>query len=213
MLIECGILKQKTTHKNILSKYIESKILLDSDKITNCSHSIKSFSFLKHSNEVELIRFSFTQENSSITEPFRNDLPFELSIDYKKINDTDTIDIVVCVMDYNNNVIMILSPFIKGTFSNKTNNGIYHIKCIIPAYVFGSQIYKISLYFLKNCISLLNNNLEVGYDYLKSDKEIEMIYKAEDLLVFKTIFFKEGVEFNLSNININGGLLLGYDWK
>ncbi len=214
VLLENGTAKEITKKKNILLEYVEKNIGTGESEILTRSVEITDFTKFPLSKDVKIGKLHFFQENMTESELFRTDKPFILEIEYEKLRDNDTIDLVMCVSDQQGNMILSSSPFVSGDFSEKTERHKFSCRCVIPPDLFSAQIYKITLNFLKNTRKFLNDyksdTITTSFD---GGHSIENALRLPSIITFKPVFFKKNSPIDLSSINLPGHLLAAFDWK
>lgn len=210
--LDKGILKEVTKRKNILLQYVENNSKADEQKIYTTSVELTDFSNYPNSKDVEINRVRLFQESFSNSEPFRTDKAFTLEVQYEKLKDSDTIDILMGISEQQGNIILSSSQFVSGDFSDSTQKQTYVARCVIHPNIFNSQVYKIGLNFLKNLNKELlhndTNNLLHSNGFV-----IENTLKLPNLLTFKPVFLLKENQVDLSSINIPGHLLMGFEWE
>ncbi|TXI85346.1 MAG: ATP-binding cassette domain-containing protein [Crocinitomicaceae bacterium] len=208
--LENGILKDVSTKVSALDDYLEHYLESSSFKVIEKDVDLTDF---PENNSATLIvnKVRFYQNgNNSI---FCTSFPFTIEIEYDKLTSNDTIDVVFTVSDFQGNMILSSSPFITGDFSNETKMGKYSIQCEIPNDLFNEQIYRISIYFLKNSLSAVTNPKNSKVSSMQKLKASEVVFCLSDIIVFKPYFRKNDKHANLSSLNLKGRLLSGFKWN
>lgn len=211
ILLENGMMKSITTKNNILLDYLEKSIPTQSLEVT--THAVSITDFIKYpvSDDVTVNWLNFYQDRPDSTEEFRTDKEFILEISYQKKKNTDTLDLIITISNVQDHVILSSSPFVKQYFNENTRSGNYHCRCVIPAYFFHAQIYKINIFFVKNLKSKLDEK-NLNIDREKEGFLFERALRLPNVIVFKPRFIKQKNLIDLSYINLTGHLLCGLEW-
>lgn len=215
MRLEYGILKEKTRFEKILDEYIEESIESIEDVNVNTTNiEIADFSAYPPSEEVKVHSVKFYQENIEETGFFTTNKSFIFEIEYEKLNNYNTLDVVINITDYKGTSVLSTAPFIKGDFSDNLKAGTYTAKCVFPEYLFNAQIYLMNIYFILN---LKERYLSLQYETL-SEKHfdgsiVKPTISLHNIIVFKPIMFKNKQLYDLSNFNLRSGIFAGFNWN
>jgi lipopolysaccharide transport system ATP-binding protein len=98
---------------------------------------------------IELISVEVTGETNAAGSFYRED-PITVSIEYKKNNNEDTIDVGFIVSDMLNVNFMTCIPHIVHKFFTETSAGTYKAQCTIAAGLFHKREFYVNVFFLKN---------------------------------------------------------------
>lgn len=212
ILFEKGELKEKTKKRNLLSNYLETFIEDAKTNVDTKAVCITDFSNAPKTHDIKLNYIKLYQHN---TENFSTDAPFIFEIEFEKLNNDNTLDPVLSISNINDNILLSSTPFISGHLSKDYTLGKKHYSCKIPGNFLGSQVYKLSFSIIKN----LNNldieitNLNLNANNLQEDTGIEVLFYWKDFIVFKPSFKNKNVNIDISNINMQGSLLPGFEWE
>lgn len=215
MRLEYGVLKEKSRLEKMLDEYIEESIESIEDMHVHTTNvEITDFSAYPVSEEVVVHSVKFYQENIEETGFFCTNKPFILEIDYEKLNPYNTIDVVVNINDYKGTSVLSTAPFIKGDFSDTLNPYRKTAKCEFPEYLFNAQIYFLSIYFPLNLDSLIKVNKSGLFndDYFGGGV-VEMASGFNNVIIFKGVLFRNNKIMDLSDFNLKGNLLAGFEWS
>ncbi len=214
ILVEAGEVKELSRNRMIISNYVERNLNLKKNEILTNAIEIEDFSTFPESDELKIIKVKFYQNQKDDKEQFITNKSFIIELEYEKFKDENTIDIILIVSDYQGNPIITSTSFIAGDFSKWIKRGRYVNQCIIPSNTFHSQPYKISFYFVKNTERLVLQSIHnENVKNLYNDNTIDIALKISDLILFKPLFFKNGMPADLGSLNLGGQILLGCDWK
>lgn len=208
-LFDKGTLIESSYSKSLVKNYLEKSVQsIGKIKIVDQNTGINDFENHPKSEALKINHLKFYQEGSN--DRFLTTKEFILELEYEKLKDEDTLDIVLNLNDIEGNIILTSTPYVNGDFSDKTSKGIYSIKCVIPANIFNAQIYKLTLFFVKNAQEIIDNRDAKTVNKHKSD-QIALI--LTDVLVFRSYFEKNNQIIDLSALNLRGQMLVGFDWK
>ncbi len=211
ILLENGFLKEVSQKRNILSNYLEDVFHTKNMNICTEAISIEDFSKFDLSNELRVVRLSFFQREKT---KFTTDAEFELELEIEKLLNTDSIDPVLVISEINGNILLSSSPFLSGKFARKEDAANMVYRCKIPKNFFGSQVYNVSLCFMKNLYEVENYITETvvkSADFTKNTKT-EVVLFMENIITFKPNFANSNMNIDLSNLNLHGSLLPAFDW-
>jgi lipopolysaccharide transport system ATP-binding protein len=211
--LEYGVLKDKTSSQKVLDDYIQQSVGTKI-KVHTKNVEISDFSTYSNSDEVLIHSVKFHQDNIDETGFFCTNKSFILEIDYEKLRDFNTVDIVVNINDYKGTSVLSTAPFIKGDFSDVTKAGRKTAKCIFPEYLFNAQIYFLSVNFTLNLTSLVKNNKSSVFneDY-HGGNIVKIACGLQNVVIFKGVLVKSNKIMDLSDVNVKGNLLPGFEWE
>ena len=209
--LENGKLKEVTNKKSVLSDYLEVALKSEGFDIRTERVVVTDFQKYEQSDDIRIDSISLFQEGNNGV--FMTDNEFQLTIDYTKLKNSDTVDVAVNFLTIDGTVIITASPFIYGNFSDFTASGRYSLSCIFPAPLFNAKTYGISVFFLRNMRNTVLNNREVGHLPELGNKS-SLILQMPNVIMFKPLFAKFGERFDLSsNDIIQEGLLPKFKWE
>jgi lipopolysaccharide transport system ATP-binding protein len=209
VLLNEGKVKEFTTKADILSKYIENSISKEKSIIVESGTVLNDFSQFPASEDLKLLEVKLSQEGEKT---FRTDEPFQLKIEFEKLNKTDKLDLVVRLNDIQGNVVLSTTPLLSGHFSNIAE-GTYSYSCTFPANLFGFQTYQIGIYFVKNALHVFKDKettITLTEDRLT--KIATSAIRFDNILSFKPHLKLGTSDVDILNLNVNGGLLPIFDW-
>lgn len=211
-LFDKGKLKDSSYKKSLVKNYFEESIeSVSNQEIVESNLTINDFVKFNKSDEINIRQIKFFQEDNP--DYFVTNKEFVLEIEYEKLKDSGTIDLLINILDQQQNVLMTSTSFIKNEFSNQERMGVYIQKCIIPDNIFFPQTYWINLNFVRNANELIPKNIasENINDVYKND-EVERALSLDHIIAFKTVFHKNNKKIDISNLNLRGQLLAGFNW-
>lgn len=207
---ENGRLCSSSSEENVLSNYYENSIELSNRKIAIQDKEITDFSNFQASKDVLMRKVRLTQKDGG---EYRSDKPFEFSVEFEKLNNSDeAIDLVVLINDLQGSIILSTNPLLSGGFTS-VEKGVYNYTCTFPPFIFGFQVYSIGLIFTKNTIGAfreVDNSISISENNVS--KIISSAYRMENVISFKPQFRMANGEIANSQINIGGGLLPIFEW-
>lgn len=207
-LLEYGVLREVTERKGLLNDYLEHRLNALEVPVSTKNQEITDLSRYPGSPELIVRKISFNQESDF----FRSDLAFTVGIEYEKMTDEDTFDVLLNISDYQDNIILSSSPFVSGDFSSEKPAGRYRYACTIPPHTFNAQVYKLSFFFLKNSSQGLYSVETSEVRNLKQQATVEIPLRLTNVILFKPAFFKNGQPMDFSLLNLSGRLLSGFSW-
>lgn len=211
ILLEYGSLKEQGKDKELLSNYLENVLVSDSIIIHTKAVTITDFSDFPQSDDLNVLSVKFYQEEQ---EEFRTDKSFIFEIEYEKLKDTDTIDIMLNIFDVYGNIIISSAPFIREGFSANIKNGKYLYSCTTQAPIFSSGVYQVAVTFFKNTGERMNtgeNNI-ISVGEIKADKTIEIASSLSKVLFFKPVYRSNNLLMDTGNLNMQMGLIPDFKW-
>ena len=111
---------------------------------------------------------------------------------------------------------MSSSPFLSGKFSEITTPNKLKYTCKIPQNFFGSQVYNLSLCFIKNLFDVENQFVGrvIKSEDFNKKTNTEVVMFLENIITFKPIFNNNNnFNIDLSNIDLHGSLLPSFEWN
>lgn len=215
LLLENGKLKSISSHKKLLDEYIENQIKKTSTlEVFTQNIVLKDFEQSHKSDDIEVKEIQFYQDDINSESKFETKKKFTLSVEYEKLSNEDTIDVILNVLDLENNIVLTSTGFVNGDYSSSTQKGRYIQTCDIDANLFNPQVYRLGIIFLKNCKYLIEENLNNNLiEKMYQDKSVEFSLRMDNVISFRPIYIKGGKEVDFSSLNLRGQLLAGFDWK
>ena len=201
--LDKGKLISKGHELNVLNEYL----IKSTSQSTNFDYYEKSFEIVdfKEKNsfeDVELISFGINQE----TNQFFTNRPFDLTIKYRKKTNDCSINIFLVISDLYDRPIFCSSPIAGGVVDVLTNIVDVALECKIPENFLISQIYKVSLFFVKN--------VDLSFDsFWFSKKEIETKMIFSDIAAFKPNYLNDNPNFNFKEVDFKYSLFIDLNWE
>lgn len=212
ILLKRGEIKEKTEKRNLLSYYLEDVLQTENIKIHTSAYGCSDFSSFPLSSEIKVSSIKFYQKE---TKTFNTGVPFIFEVEFEKLFRTGTIDPVLIVSGITENILLSSSPFISGKSSNCELIHKMKYQCEIPSHFFGSQVYRLSLCFIKNL-----NNVEAKHENSKLvsnnfDEKMgcEVVLHWQNIVTFKPTFKNTKLDIDISTINLQGSLLPAFKWN
>ncbi|MCF8253150.1 MAG: ABC transporter ATP-binding protein [Bacteroidia bacterium] len=196
-----------------LTHYLEKSMISQNNiniETKNCK--IEEF---KPSHPIDLVELKqvILKQNEDKNAPFFTDLPLILEIEYIKKKSNQTLDLLISISNLNGDILFSSSPFIGGSFNQKTEAENPRIQCEFPSNFFNSQIYSLHIWFFKNLDqSLSNQNHSFTSKTFLNEKKIDVSNAYKNVIQFKPTFRKNGLVIDLSSLNIYGALLPQLKW-
>lgn len=212
ILLKHGELKEKTEKRNLLSFYLEDVLNSENIKVHTAAFNTTNFSSFPPSSEVRVSSISFYQKE---TEKFNTGAPFIFEIEFEKNFAHGTVDPVLIVSGISDNILLSSSPFISGNPSEVDLVSNVKSRCEIPSHFFGSQVYRLSLCFIKNLNSdaVSPEKRELVRDDLDEKLGCEIILYWKNIVTFKPNFKNVKLNIDISTINLQGSLLPAFEWS
>ena len=212
ILLKQGELKEKTEKRNLLSFYLEDVLNSENIKVHTTAFNCTNFSSFPPSSEVRISSINFYQNE---TEKFNTGAPFIFEVEFEKLFTHGTIDPVLIVSGISDNILLSSSPFISGKPSEVDLVSNTKYRCEIPSHFFGSQVYRLSLCFIKNLNSdaVSTEKRELERDDLDEKLGCEVILHWKNILTFKPNFKNAKLNIDISAINLQGSLLPAFKWS
>lgn len=206
LMLDRGGLSCFSRDIKILSSYITSTQNINNIHRTNVTIS----DFPDLSDEVKIKEIRFSQNNDF----FRTNKPFIFEIDYEKLKDENTLDVILQLSDLDENVLFITSPFITNDFSQQKKKGHYGLSCTIPENILNAQVYSLGVIFYKNAREYIDENFSEG---IISSSELYgnsgVVSNVINVIYFKPEFSRLGETMDLNFLKINAKLLAGFRWQ
>lgn len=210
ILLEKGRIRQASNEINVVSDYLENGIINNGSIIAASNVTLTDFSKFPSSNEIKILKVELYQEGE---EEYRTDRPFVFKIEFEKFEESYTINPILKLADIRGYVILSSTPLISGLKSDN-GKGTYTYKCIFPPLLFGHQTYKITIAFIKTTIGVSpNTDMSNAPSGNHKERIDSVIYKADDILVFKPHFKINHVETDLNALSQSVGLFPAFDWE
>lgn len=208
ILLKAGKVESFSRNEKVLSDYVEESFL-DESKPETKNVIVCDFSSHGESQDLKVKKIEYTQPDE---EEFRTDKPFNLTIEFEKLNDNVELEPAFSISDLQGNILLSSAPFISLDVT-KHGKGIQKYSCLIPSNIFGFKTYRISMYFIKN---LKNTTSPLENDsILKETREevlINSILRMENIISFKCQFITKTQNLDLDNLKLDGGLLPAFNW-
>lgn len=214
-MIENGTITEQTEGQQLLSNYLEG--MLSTTGVSISKHQVRLTDFSKHpiSSEVSILSVFCKQDNDSEAE-FRTDKPFVLELQYFKLDNENTFDVIMDVQDSMGNTILITAPFIAGDFDLNKVAGKYKVSCTIPAMLLNSQVYQVSFRFYRNLGNTFTQKegLEkADVDSLTKEGLVGIVYSLNHVLAIKPTLKMPNIKFDPSVIfNTQVTMLPAFNW-
>ncbi len=211
-----GILQSYDENRKVLIDYLTASVISSNNglDVITTDTTLTHFNPTRQSVELELLEVKLYQSNN-ISAQFRTDKEFILEIMYDKLENDCSLDCIVSVNDLQENIVFFTTPLITGAPSLEMDSGTYKLKCIIPASIFNSRVFGMSITFLKNTKNVLSSYNEENpfkyQDFLKTGG-VDVCHVFRNVLYFKPVFHAESVFLDLSRLNINCNLSPAFTW-
>lgn len=213
--LEQGRIKKMGSETDILSKYFLESIEKGALQIAKHDTTITHFEQQeKNSGIITLLSVKIHQPNST-DKGFSTNNEFIIDITYQKHYPENTISPFIIVSDAGGTIIFVSSPILSGDVSDNQSQGIYMISCKIHSEFFSSNVYALSITFVKNShvFKQYSNNQELNAEKIKSIiGEYGVVASYTNIIHFRcTVIIKNFID--LGKLNLPVGLLLpGFDW-
>lgn len=211
--LEKGLLKNFGIETDILSKYISESVQKNQYPVALKSITINTFKDYDFASSIKLIHVKlFQPENNKV---FVTNKEFVVEIVYDKLIKEGTFDPFLLISDSGGNIILISSPILSGDIAMNQGLGSYKVTCKIPAGLFSSNIYAISVTFVKNThvFKKYSPNQALSTEMIKSAlSEYGVVASFPNILYFKaTVILNNFID--LGKLNIPVGMLLPlFNW-
>lgn len=207
--LENGKLKNFGIESDILSMYILESIEKSHYKIIQENSCISTFPNIEINKKINLLTVNLYQPGINEYR-FTTDKEFVFEIIYEKLDSEITVDPIIIISDSGGAIILISSPILTGDVSMKKGKGVYQVSCKIPAGFFSSNVYSVSITFVKNTFvfSKYFPNQTCNSDMIKSAlNEYGVVASFTNILFFKaTVVLKNFID--LGKLNMPVGMLL-----
>lgn len=192
-------------------RYAESLVdFSQSIPLSNTNLHISDFSKYTQSETIEMEYVSFVQQGNDL---FNVANPFELTIRFRKLRHAKTAA-VVYFSDFQDNVIFSTAPFIKNGFTESAEIGRYTYSCQIPAYIFGPHTCRVTVLFLLNPKGAFRPPAVLEGSTTKLMPEgMKIALALPNVFAFRPCMFNDGVAADLTELKVQGQLLMGFQWQ
>jgi lipopolysaccharide transport system ATP-binding protein len=186
VLLVNGEIKSKSKDSILLSRYLEDAFNLQGLDVWQTNNELVDFSSFPLNDEVKLLKISLQQE--PLDTHFRSDLAFTLEIEYLKLTENSTFDVVINVSDILGRVLITTASFFDGKLNQDLSQGEFSCKCRFSENIFNSQIYQISVFLIKNLSNFIEdvdkNKVELGTKAIEFS-ELESAIVLKNIINFK----------------------------
>ncbi len=215
LLLQFGNLVEKSSERKILTKYLENALNFNESKVCKSEMVLNEFSNIQTSNEIKVLEIRLFQEQDF--DFFTTEKTLFLEVKYQKLLDSGTVDLVMNISDIQDKVIITSSPFIRGEISEHEKSGVYTLRCEIFGSLLNSQVYKVSLYFLRDLLKFTTqfqsseNLISLN---VRGRKEVEVSLGLPNIIAFKPTIQLSELRFDPNVIiKSEAGLLPDFKWK
>lgn len=212
IMLENGRLVEMDHSGKLLHDYEETGFLASSISLHLRPVTVKDPEQTVGNSSIRVTRVSMHQGEESSDAMLRTDLPLHITVEYEKLDDTDPADVVLMLKDVQGTPILLSSPFLNGEYSTLTQSGSYISRCVLPKGLLSSQVYRVSLLFLRNVRSF-TEKAGTGIAPSSEHVSIDTLLRLDDVVCFKPTFFVNGNSYDLSEFNLTGKLLLTCEWE
>jgi lipopolysaccharide transport system ATP-binding protein len=212
ILLKHGQLIEKTRNRNLLSNYLEDMLEDENTMVHTSAVNLRDFSAFSPSPEVQVSGMRFYQNHAA---EFSTNAPFTFEIEFEKRNREEEIDPVLIVSGMAENILLSSGPFLARDAEERITDRKVKYQCEIPSHFFGSQIYRISICFIKNLGSMKNNPATLKLNRKELDEQIgcEVILYWKNVITFKPVLKNNFMNIDISHINLHGSLLPAFNWR
>lgn len=213
--LDSGQIKQQGNEQDVLAKYVLAAI--EKTEQTVHQHQVRLTSFIEEKNNsaLSLLSLSIHQKKSEKT-IFSTNNPLFIDIEYMKHKSEDTIEPFIVVSDANGIVVFVSSPILSASVFNEQKQGRYLVSCEIPAGFLSSNIYSLSLTFVKNSrvFKSFPTDTSLNSDQIKQAlSSYGILASYTNLLFFRATVVLENF-IDLGQLNMPVGLLLPlFKWE
>jgi lipopolysaccharide transport system ATP-binding protein len=212
-----GVLQSYNRKREILVNYLTDSVIGPENRlsISTADVVVREFRETAEHPELRLLEVRLHQPDNK-NEEFRTDRDFILEVLYEKIDDQNTLDMLVSVSDLHDSEVFFTSPLVSSSPSEWTDPGCYRLQCIIPASTFNSRIFALNITFLKNTksnLSRFNENEHFREQNLISEGGIEICCSLRSVILFKPVYRSANVSLDLSRFEISCNLVPAFKWK
>jgi len=211
-----GVLQSFDRNREVLTDYLTASVItLDDDvELITTDTTLTDFSSHDQPAELELLEVKLSQPQN-IGGQFRTDMEFVLEMVYEHLEEDCSLDCIAIVSDIQENIVFFTTPLIASVPSTETVSGKYRLRCVIPASLFNSRVFALSITFLKNTKDVLspyNGEKPLKYqDFLQSGG-VNVCCIFRNLMYFNPVFHANSVCLDLSRFNINCNLSPAFAW-
>ncbi|MCF8278139.1 MAG: ABC transporter ATP-binding protein [Flavobacteriales bacterium] len=215
ILMDKGRIRERTKKKSVLSDYLERALILGGVNVNNQLTVVNDFSAYPDSKDIQVLKVLCCQDPAT-GDVFRTDKAFVFNVEYLKINDEDTIDVLLNVLDSSGKVIVTSTPFISGNFDSVKTKGKFTCTCIIPPMFFNAQVYHVSFLFFKNLGSNVDHHVSSTNDLdpFTNEDNVSVVYVMDRVIAFKPTLHIPNLNFDPNIVlNTQVGLLPSFQWS
>jgi lipopolysaccharide transport system ATP-binding protein len=215
LLFEQGNLIEKSNDRKILTKYLENAFNFEEGKVCKSEMVLTEFSSIQTPKEIKVLEIRLFQEQHF--DFFTTEKTLFLEVKYQKLLDIGTLDLVMNISDIQDQVIITSSPFIRGEVSENEKSGIYTLRCEIFGSLLNSQVYQLSLYFLKD-LNKFTSQFQSSENLINLNvmgrNEVEIALGLPNIIAFKPTIQLSELRFDPNVIiKSEAGLLPDFKWK
>lgn len=213
--LESGQIKQQGNEQDIISKYILAAIEKTEQTVHQHPVYIDTFKEEVNSSTLTLLSLSIHQ-NKSKKDTLSTNNPLFIDFEYVKHFKEDTLEPFLIVSDVNGVVVFVSSPILSADIFNEQKSGRYAVSCEIPSGFLSSNIYSLSLTFVKNsrAFKAFPSESSLSTDQIKQAlSSYGILASYTNILFFRAKVVIENF-IDLGQLNMPVGLLLPLlKWK
>lgn len=215
IMLENGKVMDMDHSGKLLHEYGETGFLTSSSRLHTTPVSISESPDLPRNSAIRVNGFSMHQGEQKSGSMLRTDRPLYLSVEYEKLDDTNPADVVMMLKDVQGVPVLLSSPFLSGEYSTLTQKGAYLSTCVLPEGTLSSQVYRVSILFLRNVRQFMEHARSSGDPRPENSEAsvIETLLRLDDVVCFKPTFFVNGHSYDISEFNLKGKLLFTCEWE
>lgn len=215
IMLENGKVMDMDYSGKLLHEYEETGFLASSSTLHVRPAFISGAENLAQNSAIQVTGFTMHQGAEVHETVLRTDLPLHLTVEYEKLDDISPADVVVILKDVQGVPVLLSSPFLSGDYSTLTQSGSYLSTCVLPEGTLSSQVYRVSILFLRNVRQFMEHARSSGDPRLESSEAyvIETLLRLDDVVCFKPTFFVNGHSYDISEFNLKGKLLFTCEWE
>jgi lipopolysaccharide transport system ATP-binding protein len=215
IMLENGRLMDLDNSGKLLHDYEETGFLASSSTLHVRPASISGAENLAQNSAIQVTGFTMHQGVQVRESVLRTDLPLHLTVEYEKLDDTSAADVVIMLKDVQGVPVLLSSPFLSGDYSTLTQSGSYLSTCVLPEGTLSSQVYRVSILFLRNIRQFMEHAQSSGDPRPENSEAsvIETLLRLDDVVCFKPTFFVKGHSYDISEFNLKGKLLFTCEWE
>jgi lipopolysaccharide transport system ATP-binding protein len=212
IMLEKGRLVDMDHSGKLLHDYEETGFLASSSSLHLRPVTVKDPEQLASNSSIRVTQFSMHQGEGQSDAMLQTDLPLHITVEYEKLDDTAPTDVVLMLKDVQGTPILLSSPFLNGEYSTLTQSGSHISRCVLPKGLLSSQVYRVSLLFLRNVRSFME---KAGATEIPATEHVSIntLLRLDDVVCFKPTFCVDGKSYDLSEFNLKGKLLLTCEWE